>query len=504
MKRIFFIIALVGIFSSCNNNHDDGHGHENPHEHSVDHIELEVESHTVWTEKTELFVEFKPLIVGKSSTFLAHYTDMNSFKAIENASTSVLLVTDNQELTTSVDLASSPGIFKLMLTPIEAGICELVFQIESGALKDTIVIKTRVFEDERQANLPHLSTKKQGEIPFLKEQAWKIDFSIARVKRQEIHRVIKTSGEIEPMQGDEAIVTAKSSGIVVFSNGQIIIGDKVKGQSILFTISGEGMLHENIDSKIAISRAKHTKALLNFERGNILLADGVISKLEWDDLKEEYDVVKAEYDNLISNYGKGGQKIKAPFTGYVKDILVTEGQYVQSGDAMALVTKNNKLIIKAEVSQKYFSELPNISSANFRTAYDTSVYTIEDFNGRLLTYGKSVGSGEHFLHVYFEIDNIGGVISGSFVDVYLKTKPIESALVIPQTAIMDDYGSHYVFVQVSGETFEKRNVKTGVSDGINVQIVSGLTEGEWVVTKGAYQVKMATMSSAIPAHGHSH
>ena len=69
---------------------------------------------------------------------------------------------------------------------------------------------------------------------------------------------------------------------------------------------------------------------------------------------------------------------------------------------------------------------------------------------------------------------------------------------------MQDYSLNYVYVQTSGESFEKREVKLGVDDGVNVQILSGISEGDWVVTKGAYQIKMASMSSTIPAHGHEH
>ena len=43
-----------------------------------------------------------------------------------------------------------------------------------------------------------------------------------------------------------------------------------------------------------------------------------------------------------------------------------------------------------------------------------------------------------------------------------------------------------------------------MENGKQVQVLSGLTEGERVVTKGAYQVKMASLGGSVPAHGHSH
>jgi len=61
-----------------------------------------------------------------------------------------------------------------------------------------------------------------------------------------------------------------------------------------------------------------------------------------------------------------------------------------------------------------------------------------------------------------------------------------------------------VFVHVSGESFEKRRVTLGIRDGNWVEIASGLEEGEHVVTENAYQVKLASLSSEAPAHGHAH
>jgi multidrug efflux pump subunit AcrA (membrane-fusion protein) len=57
---------------------------------------------------------------------------------------------------------------------------------------------------------------------------------------------------------------------------------------------------------------------------------------------------------------------------------------------------------------------------------------------------------------------------------------------------------------VSGETFEKRELTLGLRDGNWVQVVLGISAGERVVTKGAYAVRLASVSSAIPSHGHAH
>jgi multidrug efflux pump subunit AcrA (membrane-fusion protein) len=88
--------------------------------------------------------------------------------------------------------------------------------------------------------------------------------------------------------------------------------------------------------------------------------------------------------------------------------------------------------------------------------------------------------------------------------VFLKTTTIKNALVIPYSALIEEQGVFYAYVQTAGESFQKRELKLGISDGLLVQVLSGLSEGERVVTKGAYQIKLSQASGTMPAHGHEH
>ena len=500
-KLILMVIVILVIVPGCNNEH--GHSHDDGgHSHG---LEVGTISHTIWTDKTELFVEFTPLVARQITIFAAHFSSMEDFKAIEKGSLTVSLIRNGKGIRHTVNGPGSPGIFRPALQPKEKGIYQLIFDIQTGEIDDKIVIDSVfVYENIEEAIVANPAEPKGNEISFLKEQAWKIDFAIEQVKRQSIHQVIKTSGKIEARQGDETLITAKASGIVFFNLINTRIGNEVNSNKVLFTISGEGIADNNIEFRYAAAKAEYEKADVDYERGKELIKEKIISQKSFHELKAKFEVTKINFDIISANYSKGGQQIRTPFAGFIKNIMVSDGQYVQSGEPLAVITQNKKLIIHADVSQKYFAELPQISSANFKTAYDPVVYSIDDFNGKILSYGKTVGNKANYLPVYFEIDNKGKLLSGSFVEVYLKTIPVKNAVVISQQAIMEDYENHYVFVQTAGESFEKRNVKIGISDGMLTQILSGVNEGEWVVTKGAYQVKMASMSSAIPAHGHSH
>ena len=214
MKKIILrSVVCATILFGCTEKSEHTH-REGGHTHGS---ELEAISHTIWTTKSELFVEYKPLIVGEVSKFAAHFTEMQHFKAIEEGSVIVSLIANGKGIRQSTDAPSSPGIFRLALQPKEQGIYQLVFEIETKYFSDRIVIDSiPVYADVNTA-LENVKENDIGEeIVYLKEQAWKVEFANMEVLKQPFAEVIKTTGEILPAQGDEVVITAKSNGIVTF------------------------------------------------------------------------------------------------------------------------------------------------------------------------------------------------------------------------------------------------------------------------------------------------
>jgi RND family efflux transporter MFP subunit len=214
--------------------------------------------------------------------------------------------------------------------------------------------------------------------------------------------------------------------------------------------------------------------------------------------------MQSSFQAVSKNYSASGQKVTTNSNGFLKNILVSEGQYVEPGMPLALVSKNKKIVLQANVSQKHFQKLPSISAANFKIISDETVFNTEEMNGKVISFGKSTSENTSYIPISFEIDNVGNIIPGSVAEVFLKSTAIPDALVIPTSALMEELGNFFVFVQTGGETFEKREIKLGGNDGKYVQVLSGVKEGERVVTRGAYAIKLASASGAIPEHGHSH
>lgn len=497
MNKLFSLIILSTIWlMACNSEHKN-----EVHDHGIEPL-----VYTVYSDKLELFVEFKPLVVGSVTKFASHLTVLGEkFSALDKAEVSVSLIVDGAGIKQSVDSASSPGIFRLELKPTKSGSAKLIFDIKTKEYTDQFVIENLVvYADETAAKAASTGTSNAGDISFLKEQAWGIDFSTKLVTESEFHDVIKTSGQILSAVGEEIIVSSGGNGIIRFAGSNIVEGAEVKIDEKLFLLSGGQLAEKNVEINYKEVKANYDKAKSDFERMSELVKDKIVSEKDYLQSKNDWEKAEARYLTLAKNYSTAGQAILSPFHGYIQKILVKEGEFVEAGTPLASITKNQKLLLQANVSQKYFEKLKDVSSANFKVVNRQEVFSIQDLKGKLLSYGRSAAENNPFVPITFEFINSPNIISGSLAEVFLQSAVITDAFVIPVSALIEEQGFFYVYVQKGGESFEKRLVKTGAGDGIHVQIISGLDEGERVVDKGAYQIKLSAASGAMPAHGHEH
>lgn len=356
--------------------------------------------------------------------------------------------------------------------------------------------------EEHAAHSHEAAEAKQhsDEIIFSKEQAAKTDFKVEEIHPGSFNQVVKTTGQIMAAPGDEAVVAATSSGIVSFTSNKLSEGTSVKKGQSLFQICSKNMAEGDYYTKI---KANYEAAKANYDRAESLVKDQIISQKDFEATRLEYKNAKTAYEAISGTKTEKGVSINTPINGHIKNILVKEGEYITAGQPLATVSQNQRLVLRAEVSQRYYNALKGINSANFKTPYDNQVYELADLNGRLLSFGKTSDNNSFFVPVSFEFDNKGEVIPGSFVEVYLISSPIENTMSIPVSALTNEMGVFYVYVQIDDEGYRKQEVTLGANNGKEVQVLKGLHAGDRVVTQGACQVKMASASGAIP-HGHSH
>ena len=338
------------------------------------------------------------------------------------------------------------------------------------------------------------------EIILPKAKAEAAGVKVSTIEPGTFEQVIKTSGQVLAAQGDESVAVATVAGVVSF-HGKVTEGMSVGKGSTLLTISSS-----NIADGDPVQRARiaYEISKKEYERMKALVKNKIVSDKDFAQAEQNYENARISYEALAKGNTKGGQAISSPIGGYVKNILVKEGDYVSIGQPLVSVTQNRRLFLRAEVSEKYYPYLRTIGSANFKTPYDNKVYALKELSGRLLSFGKSAGDNSFYVPVTFEFDNKGDIIPGSFVEVYLLSTPMENVISLPRTALTEEQGLFFVYLQLDEEGYKKQEVTLGADNGQSVQILTGVKAGDPVVVNGAYQVKLASASNAIPVHSHEH
>ena len=341
-------------------------------------------------------------------------------------------------------------------------------------------------------------------ITFSVDQQKKIDFEVVEAISEPLYQIIRTSAQIIPSQDSEKILTATTSGIVTFENKDIVHGLDVKSGQILFSIDNDEMADENLSTRRQEIEAEYEKAKADYERKQSLAEDKIISESDLIDAKTEYLKAKKHYDNMLKNYPEGKTLHRATISGSISEILVPNNSYVEAGQPIMTLAQNDKLYVRADLQSKYYPVLKDIKTANIRTN-DGIVYSLDELAGRLLSYGKTTDVANPLIPVTFEIKNNGNIIPGSFVEIYITAESDKMGIMLPNSAIVEEMGIYCVFVQTCVDSFEKRIITKGVTDGNNTQILKGVKAGERIVSKGAINVKLAQGSAALDPHaGHVH
>lgn len=344
----------------------------------------------------------------------------------------------------------------------------------------------------------------EGDIVFLKEQAWKSDFMVREVLPAPFSAVVKASGQILAVPGEKKHLAAHTSGMLVFRNKLLVQGARVEKGQPLFVIVAASLSADNFEVRYRELRNQLEQSRSEFRRHKSLYAEQVISERQYIASKTNYINDSIRFYDLASKASGGGLQIIAPISGYIHELNFSEGQYVETGDQLVTISSNEKLLLRADVPMQHYPMVDQVVTANFRTGYSERIYTVDALNGTLLSRGSSVAENDHFIPVYFEVTNDGTLLEGAFVEFFLKTREQEQAIAVPAGAISEEQGVHYCYLQVTGESYTKQAVTVGENDGKLFRITSGLKQGDRLVTEGVMLLKAASLVVGDAGHGHAH
>jgi len=196
----------------------------------------------------------------------------------------------------------------------------------------------------------------------------------------------------------------------------------------------------------------------------------------------------------------------APISGRVARRELVEGEHVEALAQLCEIVDLERVWVVARLSEFDLDQLTETPSALLELpAFPGRRFDLRAMGGELVDVGLRVDPATRTVPIRFELPNPDGVFrDGMVADVLLTTRHVADGVAVPEEALVLDNGRPLVFVMLSGETFQRREIETGIRDGGWVEIVSGLAEGERVATRGAYAIKLAALSPASFGHGHGH
>ena len=508
--KLLFSILLAGLISaSCNRSAAPLGAPEGPESLSV----------TRWTDKTELFAEYPPLAVGSTSRFAIHLTRLDTFKALTEGNVEVRLEGGaSQREIFRVDAPSRPGIFGVDVKPAHAGKRALVIVLRSAGLND----EHRVGEVDVHANVEAArataaaASEETPGISFLKEQQWSLDFGTALVKEQAVRESVRVTARLEARPGGAADVVAPIDGRLT-RVVEVALGASVsRGQELARLLPPASVPGDLPQLQRARAEAQAVLALStrDRERAERLTSAGAAPEKRLDEARTAEEQARARLagaEASLAQYNAaraGGASdaegqfiVRAPVNGVIAQRDAATGANVSAGAVLFRVVDASQVHIVGQVPEAEAASARLARAAEIEIAGQPGRIPI----GRLVSVGKVLEPQSRTLPITFAFDNrTFGFPVGQAAFLHLLMAHTPPRPVVPAAAIVDDAGRPIVFVQREGETFERRAVTLGPRAGELVQITEGVKAGDRVVTKGAYLVRLASLSTSVPAHGHVH
>lgn len=328
-----------------------------------------------------------------------------------------------------------------------------------------------------------------NEITLHPEEAERFGVETSIVETRNFNASLKVSGEIYPSKKAQYTISATKSGIIHFNDG-INLGTAVSDGAPVASISANQIIggDDEQKAKITLENAKQ-----EYERISALYNEKIVTE-------QDFLIAKENYLQALNAYKPQAETMISALSGIITAIYVNEGDYVSTGMPIASVSSSNSLTLRADLPERYASM--KIETANFKPSYSDTVISIASLGGKLLPQPTTATAG--YLPIIFSINNNGSILANSFAEVYLIGAQQRNAMVLPIQSLTEEQGDYFVYEKVDAECYVKHLVEIGMNNGVDVEIISGITPGMEIVTKGATIVKLASNAGAVPGHTHEH
>lgn len=479
--------------------------------------EAEAQVYTHFSPQTELFVEFAPLVTGQKSTFAAHFTRLSDYKPVTAGTVDVVLSGGNAPTERfRVTAPRAPGIFSPTVVPRAIGERQLALLITGNGIEarhdlGTVMVYADTAAALKAGPAPGV---REGEIGYLKEQQWPSDFALERVQPRDLRDSVQAPATVRASGDGSAEVVAATAGIVRSTGRFPVLGDRVvRGQTLAMLVPrlGAGTDVASLRADLESARSQASLASTEASRMQRLFAQQAVSRRRVEEARTSQQIAQAQLraaEQRLSQLGGGGGGVplKAAITGTIALAQVANGASVEEGDAIFQIIDRSELWVEAHVAEADAARLQQPDGIAFNLpGLDRAIEIRSGDNGRLVGVGSMIDPESRSVPVIFALtDPDTRIALNQNVQARVFTGNRRSVLSVPATAVIDDAGERVVYVMRGGESFSRVPVRLGVRDGDRFEVLDGLKNGDWVVSRGAMLIRLAAATPEAMGHGHAH
>jgi cobalt-zinc-cadmium efflux system membrane fusion protein len=482
----------------------------NGHEQEVTEPEAATIVVTQWTAKMEIFMEYETAVVGQEIKFIIHLTTMADFRPIREGKVTLNFKHANgSNIVLKKDALLREGIF----TPVQifesAGDYEFTIHYQGAKATETFSIGTfRVHASN--SDIPFSEEEAGEEITYLKEQQWKTSFATEEARVRPIKSAVRAVGEVRPRPVSYAEIVSPVEGIISIAHANKLVkpGQKIKkGQTMAVLVPPLNAQDSWVKIYLDYEQSK-----AEYERAQRLKKKNAISDRDFEQAQRNYQIHQAGFSNYFDSHesslrfdSRNNQfLISAPISGIVSDMSLLPGQKVDRNQKLFSIIDPNIVWLRLDLFADQASNLTDISGASINIPGNNKSINLDEKSLSMVSRGEMIDPQTRTLTLWLEAKNYNRqFLIGQTFSAQIYTSPEQNLLTVPLSAVYDDNSKKIVFIHTSGESFEKRELETGPIHHDYISVLSGVKQGERVVSLGGYQVKLASTSDKI-GHAHTH
>jgi RND family efflux transporter MFP subunit len=295
-----------------------------------------------------------------------------------------------------------------------------------------------------------------------------VSVAVTKLTMQQVNGTLQLPAELEP--GKQADISAYTPGKI--TSLHIDLGSRV----------GEGQVVGSIDTRqqqlsVKDAQEAYNKAQQDLQRNKELYEGNAGTRQSITDAEHALDAAHVRVEQAGKQFSDGA--IKSPISGIVTVKKAEPGVYVNPGMSIATVVDIYNLKAVVFVSEKDVYQL----RLNQKATITADVLPGKSLTGKV-SFISPIGDENHNYRVELAVNNGAAVLkAGTYIQVAFDLGNNFSALMLPKIALVEGTKNPYVYV-LNGEQAYVRKITVGREVGENIEVISGLKEGDQVVTSG--------------------